>query len=115
MILQIQSRKKKGVVILEPRGRLTIDSQRLLHDEVKRRVKNGAERILVDLSGVSYVDSHGLGQMVACHGTLHGSGGQLRFAGVNQKLADLLEMTGLPRVLQVDRDQATALSKLGRA
>jgi anti-anti-sigma factor len=115
MDLQIESRTEKGVMVVEPRGHLTLGNGTLLHREVKRMVENGAQCVLVDLSGVSYVDSHGLGQMVACHNTLRRSGGQLRFAGVSQKLSALLDMTGLPCVLQVDRDLATGLSKLGNA
>lgn len=113
MTIGIHSRKEKQVVVVRLEGHLTMDSDTRLHDEIKRLLETGARRVLVDLSGVEYVDSHGLGQMVACHNALHSQGGRVRFVGVSQKLRRLLEMTRLPRILQFDPDLATGLSKLG--
>lgn len=113
MTLQVQSRQEKGVVVVAPRGRLTLDYGSALHDEVKRVVEGGARRVLVDLAAVDYVDSHGLGQMVACQTTLRRHDGQLRFTGLSQRLTRLMEMTSIPRVLQIDSDLASGLDKLG--
>lgn len=110
--MQVQSRKEKSVVVVTPQGRLTLDHGSVLHDEVKRAVEGGARRVLIDLSGVEYIDSHGLGQMVACQTSLRRHEGQLRFAGLSQKLLRLLEMTSVPRILQFDPDVATGLGKL---
>ena len=115
MSLQVQSRQEKGVTVVTPRGRLTLDYGSLLHDEVKRVVEGGARRVLVDLSAVEYVDSHGLGQMVACQTTLRRHDGQLRFAGLSQKLHRLIEMTSIPRILQFDADLGTSIVKLSGA
>lgn len=100
------------MVVVTPRGRLTLDYGSQLHDEVKRAVEAGARRVLVDLGAVDYIDSHGLGQMVACQTTLRRHEGQLRFAGLSQKLQRLVEMTSIPRILQFDSDLRSGLGKL---
>ena len=112
MSLDIKSREERGVTVVVPRGRLTLDYGSRLHDQVKRVVEGGARRVLIDLSAVDYVDSHGLGQMVACQTTLRRHEGQLRFAGLNEKVHRLMEMTSIPRILQFDSDLPTGLSKL---
>ncbi len=50
--------------------------------------------------------------MVACQTTLRRHEGQLRFAGLNEKVHRLMEMTSIPRILQFDSDLPTGLSKL---
>lgn len=101
------------MVVVTPRGRLTLDHGTLLHDEVKRALEGGAQRVLIDLAAVDYIDSHGLGQMVACQTSLRRHQGELRFSGLSEKLFRLLEMTSVPRILQFDPDLATGLGKLG--
>ena len=110
--MQIKNSNDKGVLVLSLFGRLTMDSEELLVERVKKVADGGARRLLVDLSGVDYVDSHGLGQMVAAHNLLGSLGGQIRFAGVSSKLQALLEMTHLPRVLHVDANRETSVAKL---
>jgi len=92
-----------------------MDCETLLADRVKMAIDAGARRLLVDLSGIDYVDSHGLGQMVACHTLFASVGGEVRFAGASTRLRRLLEMTRLPRVLEVDRDVGTSLAQLRRS
>lgn len=112
MSLQVEIRQEKGVTVVAPRGRLTLDYGSKLHDEVKRVVEGGARQVLVDLAGVDYIDSHGLGQMVACQTTLRRHEGQLRFVSLSQKLMRLMEMTSIPRILQFDPDISSGLAKL---
>ena len=112
MNLRIHSRTHKGVLILRLLGRVTMDSEDLLLDRAKKAADGGVRRLLVDLSGVDYVDSHGLGQMVACHTLLSSQGGQVRFVGPSPKVQRLLDMTGLPKILKVDPTLATSLNRL---
>jgi len=89
-----------------------MDCETLLADRVKMAIDAGARRLLVDLSGIDYVDSQGLGQMVACHTLLSSQGGQVRFVGPSPKVQRLLDMTGLPKILKVDPTLATSLNRL---
>lgn len=112
MTLEVHSQEEKGVAVVTPRGRLILENGSLLHDKVKHLVKNGAQRVLVDLSHLDYIDSYGLGQLVACHTTVRQHKGKVRFAGMSEKLYRLVEMTRMPRILVFDRKPATALRRL---
>jgi len=91
-----------------------MDSENLLVERVTKAADGGAHRLLVDLSGIDYIDSHGLGQMVACHHLLRSQEGRIRFVGLSEKLRRLVEMTRLPRVLEFDPDLASGLRNLSQ-
>ncbi|MFQ5723998.1 MAG: STAS domain-containing protein [Terriglobia bacterium] len=115
MSLQVQTRQESGVAVVAPRGKLTMEHGALLHEEVQKLVNGGARRLLVDLTGVDYIDSHGLGQMVACQSTVRSHGGRLCFTGLSDKLRRLLQMTTIPRILEFDPDLANAVKNLADA
>jgi len=58
------------------------------------------------------VDSSGIGELVKTHTTVRNQGGQLRLSNLNKRINDLLEMTKLSAVFQIDRDEAGALESL---
>jgi len=96
-------------------GHLILDNGTMLHDEVKSLIEGGARCVLVDLTGVDFIDSHGIGQMVACETTARNRKAQVRFVGLRPKIFKVMEMTGMPSVLKFDTDLPTALGKLSEA
>jgi anti-sigma B factor antagonist len=66
--------------------------------------------LCVDLSGVDYADSSGLGFLMLLHGRVKTKGGQLRLAGPNKSLLDLFKLTGTDSILTIDPNCTTALS-----
>jgi hypothetical protein len=54
VLLQVKSRQEKGVVIVMPRGHLTLDSGSQLHEEIRRAVQGGGRPVLIDLSHETY-------------------------------------------------------------
>ena len=96
-------------------GHLILDNGTMLHDEVKSLIEGGAKCVLVDLAGVDFIDSHGIGQMVACETTARNRKALVRFVGLRPKIYKVMEMTGMPTVLKFDTDLPAALAKLGEA
>lgn len=113
--LWVQSRQEKGVTVVEARGRMILQYGSAVHDEVKRVVEEGARRVLVDLSGVDYIDSYGLGQMVGCMKSVREHEGKLRFAGLSDKVRKLVELSAVFKILEIDPDKATSLARLSGA
>jgi len=112
--LEVSSRQEKDdIAVVTVSGRLTIQHGSRLLEEVKRLAEAGTRRLVVDLSQVSYIDSFGLGQMVGSHTTLRRQGGQVRYAGIQPKIYELIEISGVPKILQWDPDVRTGLAKLG--
>lgn len=88
-----------GVIVLELVGRLNMVSTGLLRETVHAVVDHGSARIAIDLTGVDFVDSSGLGALVSGLKTARQAGGDLRIAGVNNQVRLVLGLTNLERVL----------------
>jgi len=101
MILKIEEKRTTpGVVVLEMAGRICLgrDCQEVewrLADLMKREEK----KVVFDLSRVNTVDSTGVGILVTCAGRLRKAGGELRLAGVQGSVKDILSMTSVDRVI----------------
>jgi anti-sigma B factor antagonist len=97
--LDVPSRQTEaGVTVLAPSGRLDVTGAPALKDAVSEAVKNGQPRLVIDLEGVSFVDSTGLGSVIAALKLVRGSKGDLRLAAPNQQVRVVLELTTLDRV-----------------
>lgn len=99
-----------GTVVVAVRGDLDVDSGEMLLTSLERALAVPAPRIVVDLSGVGFCDSTGLGAFVTGHNRAAGAGGWLRLAAPNEWLAGLLGTVGLTRRLRVHDSVADALS-----
>jgi anti-sigma B factor antagonist len=99
--MDISERVVGGLTILDLNGRLTIgDGAQLLKDKCESLVFQDRKQIIVNLGAVPYIDSGGLGQLVACYATLARAGGRLTLLSVNKKNHDLLSITKLVSVFQ---------------
>jgi anti-sigma B factor antagonist len=94
-----------NVVILEPTDRLTVETETDLRDAVRRQLDAGRSHLILDLARVSYVDSCGLGTMVQAYVSTHRVGGSFRLLHVNLRVRQLLTITRLLSVFEVDQPQ----------
>jgi anti-sigma B factor antagonist len=108
--MQLTERQVGHVTILDLVGKLTIhqDAERL-KDKINSLIQQERTAILLNLAGVSYIDSGGLGQLVASYGSLARIGGGLKLLHVNEKNHDLLSVTRLVTVFQTFDSEAEAL------
>jgi anti-sigma B factor antagonist len=100
-----------GVLALTLTGTMTMGTQLQKFEwMVEELTKNQQTRIVVDMSGITYIDSSAIGALVACHSLVKQSGGQFRLAGLNARVAKIFKMGGVDSVLLIDptRDAAVA-------
>jgi anti-sigma B factor antagonist len=110
MKMQVASRQIGDISVVDVRGRITVgEGNIMLREFVTRLVENGNKRILLNLQGVEYVDSGGLGELVRTHTTLQKQGGQLKMVNVNQRVLELLKLTSLHKIFDVHKDEASAV------
>ena len=76
-------------------------------------IGGGEKQILIDLSGVGYVDSATIGCLMDLYRQASGAGGTLKLAGVQKRVETMLTMTGAQNFLEVHADQASALASFG--
>src|SRR5213082_3883437 len=100
MPLEVESRPAdNGVTVLAPTGRLDVAGAPALKEAIGELVKNGPSKVVIDMEGISFVDSTGLGSVIAALKQIRGSeGGELRLAAPNQQVREVLELTSLDRV-----------------
>jgi anti-sigma B factor antagonist len=87
-----------GVTVVAPTGRLDVAGAPALKDAISEVVKNGPPRVVIDMEGISFVDSTGLGSVIAALKQIRSSQGDLRLAAPNQQVRVVLELTTLDRV-----------------
>lgn len=94
--MQIDERIVGDVVVLDLQGRVTLgEDAELLRDKVNSLVNQGHRKIVLNLAGVPYIDSAGLGEIVRTYTTVSHQGGSLKLLNLTKKIADLLAITKL--------------------
>lgn len=77
---------------------------------VLEQAKTDQKRIVLDMTKISYIDSSAIGVLIGCHGSAKASGGELRLAGVTQRVIGIFQMTGVDKVLNVDQTKDASIS-----
>ena len=99
--MRINERRTGEIAVLALSGRLTVNDQPgMLKDAVVTAVQDGAKHVLLDLSGVQYIDSTRLGEIIAAHITVTRHGGRLRLVGTPERITELLAIAGLEGVFE---------------
>jgi len=109
--LNIKERQAGDVTILDMDGKITIgEGSVALRSAIRRLLEEGKKRILLNLSGVGYVDSSGIGELVSSFTAVNKEGGQLKLLNLTQKIQDLLAITKLLTVFDTYDDEQTGLA-----
>lgn len=109
--MKATSRTVEGVEIISLQGKITIgagDSQ--LREVITNAVNNGKNKILLDMSGVTTIDSSGIGELVGSYTTVTNRGGKLKLLHLPAKLNELLHVTQLITVFEVHENEQEAIS-----
>ena len=102
------------IELLELNGRLVLgrESQRL-EWQVEELVKAQKTKLILDMSQVPYVDSAGLGVLVGCNSKIKNAGGEMRLAGVEARVLQLLTLAFLDKIFTIDATVGDATKALG--
>jgi len=113
--MNISQRTVQKVCVLDIDGPITLgaDGSEKLGDKVRSLLQTGEKQVLLNLSGVAYIDSAGLGELVNAFTTVKKQGGSLKLVGVTKKLKDLLVITKLATVFDSYDTEAEALESYG--
>jgi anti-anti-sigma factor len=110
MDITIEERSVGRVTILDIVGRLTIDrGAERLKDKIDSLIAQERTRILINLKDVPYIDSGGLGQLVASYGSVMKKGGRMKLLRVNARNHDLLSITRLVTLFESFGSEAEAV------
>ena len=111
MAFEIHEREREGVTILDVSGRLIVgQSSGALRERIGQAVAAGQRNVVLNLSGVDYIDSTGLGTMVLCYRNMQSAGGALKLLNLNRRELELLVLTKLTTVFDIYNEEQEALN-----
>lgn len=109
--MQIDERLSGDVMILDVKGKLTIgEGDELLKDKINSLIQQGHKKLILNLEGVPYVDSAGLGEIVRTYTTVSRQGGNLKLLNLTKRIEDLLSITKLLTVFDTYESEQEALN-----
>lgn len=109
--ITISERQAGDVSILDLEGKVTIgEGSVALRNAIRRMLGEGKNKILLNLGGVGYIDSSGIGELVSSFTAVNKEGGSLKLLNLTQKIQDLLAITKLLTVFDVFESEAEALA-----
>jgi len=108
--LDIQSREREGIKILDLSGKLTVGGSSDLREKVTAEVASGSLQQLLNLKEVEYIDSTGLGTMVICYMAVQKAGGALKLVNLNRRNLELVLLTKLSTVFQIFNEEQEAIN-----
>ena len=110
MALRMETKESAGVTVLTLAGRVTLgDESNQMRTKIKELLAAGKKRLVLDLGGVSYIDSAGLGTLVAAYTSTRNNGGDIKLANITEKFDELLNITKLLTVFSVYKSVDEAL------
>jgi anti-sigma B factor antagonist len=99
--LKINERRVGRVTILDIEGNLRIgEGSAVLQKAIRRLLAEGQNQILLNLGEVAYIDSSGLGELVAAHVAASKSGGEIKLLHLTQRVRELMTITKLVTVFE---------------
>jgi anti-sigma B factor antagonist len=114
MNLTTNVRQVGGVTILDIKGRIVMGAESAaVRDVIANLISQGNKQILLNLAGVDYVDSMGIGSLVSAFTSLRKQGGELKLLNVNDKVTDVMQITKLYTVFDIATDETAAVKSFG--
>ena len=109
--MHLDERTVGDVTVIKVTGDITLSGggDVLLKDKVQSLLQQGKKKLLLDLGGVAYVDSGGLGQLVQCNVTASKNGGALKLLNMTKRLNDLLVLTRLATIFDSHDSEDAAI------
>ena len=109
----VSTHELEGAVVADLTGKIALaEGTGLLRDTVHGFLERGNNRILLNLEAVDFIDSAGLGELVRTHASVRSRGGQLKLLKPSEHVHNLLKVTKLDRVFDIEQDEAAALASL---
>ena len=108
--LDVKERQAGDVTILDLSGAVRIGEGSIaLRDAIRELAGQGKKKLLLNLAGVNYVDSSGIGELIANYTTVSRQGGQLKLLNLTDRIQNLLVITKLLTVFDVYENEPEAL------
>jgi anti-sigma B factor antagonist len=115
MQLRVATRAKDEILVVDCSGRIVFGEESSLLREAVKKAVSANNRIVLNLGEVNYIDSGGLGTLVALRTTAQNAGGTIKLTNLTKRVGDLLQVTKLLTVFDVYNSEAEAIESFRKA
>jgi anti-sigma B factor antagonist len=110
----MSNRQVDGVMVVELAGRIVLgEESNAMREQIKAMLASGQKKVVLNLENVTYIDSAGLGALVAAHHSARSQGATLKLAHLGSKFKEILQVTKLLTVFDVHESEAAAIQSFG--
>jgi anti-sigma B factor antagonist len=114
--LKMTSREIDGITVLNLEGRIVLgEESNALREQIKGLLAAGKHKIVLNMGQVTYIDSAGLGTLVASHHSARTQGATLKLSNLGKKFQEILQVTKLLTVFEVYDSEAAAISSFSHS
>ena len=116
MALKMTNREVDGVSVVALDGRIVLgEESNALREKVKGLITSGKKKIVLNMDNVTFIDSAGLGTLVAAHHSAKSQGAGLRLCHLGNKFQEVLQITKLMTVFDVYNTEAEAVASFSKS
>jgi anti-sigma B factor antagonist len=113
--LKMTNREVEGVSVVALDGRIVLgEESNALREKVKSLIAEGKKKIVLNMANVTFIDSAGLGTLVAAHHSAKSQGAALKLAHLGAKFQEVLQITKLLTVFDVYNSEAEAVASFAK-
>jgi anti-sigma B factor antagonist len=113
--LKMTAREVDGVTVVALDGRIVLgEESNALREKIKSMVAEGKKKIVLNMDGITFIDSAGLGTLVAAHHSAKGQGASLRLCHLGTKFQEVLQITKLMTIFDVYNTEAEAVASFSK-
>ena len=110
MTLKMETRTVDGVAIVSCAGRIVFGEEANALRDTLKKLLTSSKQLVLNLGGVSYIDSGGLGTLVGVYSSARAGGADIKLTGLGQRLRDVLAITKLATVFEVYDNEQQAIA-----
>jgi anti-sigma B factor antagonist len=115
MQLRISTRMlNEDVLVVDCIGRIVFGEESAVLRDVVKKLLSNSNHMVLNLSGVTYIDSGGLGTLVGLYTSARTAGGAMKLANLTQRVGDLLQVTKLVTIFEVYSSEKEAADSFGK-
>jgi anti-sigma B factor antagonist len=114
MNLTMETRVAEDVTIISCHGRILFGEEAAALRQELKRVLSSSHKVILNLAGVSYIDSGGLGTLVGVYSSARSAGADIKLTGIGQRMHDVLQVTKLVTVFEAYDNEHQAMAAFVR-
>ena len=115
MALKMTNREVDGVSVVALDGRIVLgEESNALREKVKSLIGEGKKKVVLNMANITFIDSAGLGTLVAAHHSAKSQGAALKLAHLGSKFQEVLQITKLLTVFDVYSTEAEAVASFAK-